>query len=235
MKTDSTKHIAHTQEWSQLAKLLSSRLFIFLKNLKKISPVIIGMLVFTFFYLSKCNNDSNLDGIDYFNKGDYAAALESYNEYLLLNPDDIKTLYNRARCFELLGNDAKAEMDYNEVLDREPFHVNALLGLSQIFYRKEDFQSTINLTESVIMVEENNFLAHYYTGRAYHKVGYWLHALKCYNRVIELNPDYGNAYFHRSSVMISIGMLPLGCHDLKAALELGIEGSKEALDKYCSN
>ena len=235
MKTDPTKHITYAQEWSQLAKSLFSSIKYIVDNFLKVSPVILGMLAFTFFYLGKCNSDSNLDGIDYFNQGDYAAAMKSYNEYLLLNPHDIKTLYNRARCFEALGDDDSAEKDYNEVLDREPYHVNALLGLSQIFYRREDFQTAINLSEAAILVEDENFLAHYYTGRAYHKVGYWLHALKCYNRVIELNPEYGNAYFHRSSVRISIGMRPFGCLDLRAAKELGVEGAKEALEKYCLN
>jgi len=235
MKTDSNEHIAYTREWSQLAKALYSGLRYVLRNAVRISPVILGIFAFTFFYLSKCSSDSNLEGIDYYNQGDYHAALNSYNKFLMLYPDDIKTLYNRARCYEALGDEASAEIDYDAVLAREPYHVNALLGLSQIYYRGEDYQTAINLSESVIMVEEDNFLAYYYTARAYHKVGYWMHALKCYNRVIELNEDYGNAYFHRSSVMISIGFKPLGCRDLRTAEALNVEGAKEALRKYCGS
>jgi tetratricopeptide (TPR) repeat protein len=235
MKADSAKHIAYTREWTPFLKVFIRYSSLFLGYFKKLSPVIMGMVIFTFIYLGKCNDDSNLDGIDHFNAGDYDAALKSYNEFLLLYPHDIKTLYNRARCFEALGDDVKAENDYNEVLKRDHYHVNALLGLSQVFYRKEDFQTTINLAESVLLVEEDNFLAHYYTGRAYHKVGYWLSALKCYNRVIELNPEYGYAYFHRSSVMISLGLKPMGCHDLQAAVFLNVEGAQEALEKYCSD
>lgn len=235
MKTDPTKSMAHTQEWTQFWHILISWVSFFLHKFRRVSPVILGMVIFAFIYLSKCNSDSNLDGIDYYNAGDYEAALRSYNEFLMLYPHDIKTLYNRARCFEALGDDVKAENDYNEVLKRDHYHVNALLGLSQVYYRKEDFQTTVNLTESVLLVEEDNFLAHYYSGRAYHKVGYWLHALKSYNRAIELNPEYGYAYFHRSSVMISIGMRPMGCHDLQAAVFFNIEGAQEALEKYCSD
>lgn len=235
VNTESTKQVTSSHELKRISITILSALSVIFHIIKRISPVILGMVIFTFIYLSKCNNDSNLDGIENFNKGNYTSALKSYNEFLLLHPHDIKTLYNRARCFEVIGDDIKAEMDYNEVLEREPFHVNALLGLSQIFYRKDDFQATINLAESALMVDDQNYLAYYYAGRAYHKVGYWLSALKCYNNVIELNPDYGYAYFHRSSVMISIGLTPLGCNDLQAAVSLNVDGAQEALEKYCGD
>ena len=234
MNSQSANHISENETYHNSSPAISKLSQVIIKISKAISPVLLGMLIFTVVYLNKCNNDGNLDGIAYFNQGKYTKALNHYNEFLLLYPNDVKTLYNRGRCFEVMGNDQKAQADYSRVLELEPYHVNALLGLSQIFYREEDFQTTINLTESVIMVDEDNFLAYYYTGRAYHKVGYWLHALKCYNRVIELNPDYGFAYFHRSSVMISIGLKPLGCHDLQAAVALNVEGAEEALRKYCS-
>ena len=70
----------------------------------------------------------------------------------MLNPSDIKTLYNRGRCHEVMGNDSIAEIDYNKVLEYDHYHVNALLGLSQIFYRREDYVTTINLAESAASV-----------------------------------------------------------------------------------
>ncbi len=235
MNSESARHIARNEFVHHTSEAANHFFQLLVQKSKVISPVFLGMLVLTFIYLNKCNNDGNLDGIEYFNQGKYAKALKSYSEFLMLYPNDVKTLYNRAVCYEAMGNDLKAEEDYNSVLELEPYHENALLGLSQIFYRREDFQTTINLTESVVMFDKENFLAYYYTGRAYHKVGYWLHALKCYNRVIELNPDYGFAYFHRSSVMISIGLKPLGCHDLQAAVALHVEGAEEALQKYCTD
>jgi tetratricopeptide (TPR) repeat protein len=217
-----------------LNNLASPFQYLFRKS-RHISPVLLGMAVFALIYLNKCNNDGNLDGIDYFNQGEYAKAIKSYDEFLLLNPHDVKTLYNRGRCYEVMGNDDKAEMDYDRVLELEPYHANALLGLSQVFYRKEDYVTAINLAESAATTEPENYMAHYYAGRAYHKIEYWLDALKCYNAVIELNPDYGYAYFHRSSVMLSLGLRPMGCHDLKAAVALNVEGAEEALQKYCSD
>jgi len=233
MNFGSTKHTLEFGFTNKLSETLKAPFFLMYRKLHHISPVLLGMAIFALIYLNKCNNDGNLDGIDYFNQGEYARALKSYNEFLMLNPNDVKTLYNRGRCFEVMGNDARAEIDYNSVLELDRHHIKALLGLSQVFYRREDYVTTINLAESAIEADPENYMAHYYAGRAYHKISYWLHALKCYNAVIELNPDYGYAYFHRSSVMLSLGLRPMGCHDLKAAVALKVEGAEEALQKYC--
>jgi tetratricopeptide (TPR) repeat protein len=192
-----------------------------------------GMAAFTIFYVSKCGSQSHLKGVDYFNEGKYVAALDCYNEYLMLHPHHTSTLYNRGRCNELLNEPEKAMRDYNEVLRRDPDHVNALLGLSQILYADGDYQTAISLCQHATLVDSENYLAHYYLARALHKSGKLSSALDSYNLAIDLNPDFGFAYFHRSSVMLSFGFLPYGCYDLQTAVYLNVEGAEEALEKYC--
>jgi tetratricopeptide (TPR) repeat protein len=208
----------------------SSRLF---RSLHYTGTVVMGMAVFAVFYVSKCASQSHLKGVAYFNEGKYVAAMNCYNEYLMLHPHHINTLYNRGRCHELLDEPEKARFDYNEVLLRDPDHVNALLGLSQILYADGEYISAINLCKHATLVDGDNYLAHYYLARAFHKTGKLSSALDSYNIAIDLNPDFGFAYFHRSSVMLSFGFLPYGCYDLQTAAYLNVEGAEEALEKYC--
>jgi tetratricopeptide (TPR) repeat protein len=70
-------------------------------------------------------------------------------------------------------------------------------------------------------------------GRTLHKIGDLSDALDCYNMAIDLNPDFGFAYFHRSSGMLSFRFRPFGCYDLQTAALLNVEGAKEAREKYC--
>ncbi len=205
----------------------------FFSKIQYTSTVVLGMAVFAIFYVSKCTSQKHLEGVEYFNQGKYEAALNCYNEYLMLHPQHISTLYNRGRCHELLNEPAKARQDYNEVLHRDPDHVNTLLGLSQILYADGDYQSAINLCKHATLVDSQNYLAHYYLARALHKTGKLSSALESYNLAIDLNPDFGFAYFHRSSVMLSFGYLPFGCYDLQTATYLHVEGAEEALEKYC--
>ena len=178
-------------------------------------------------------NDSNLDGDKLFERGRFEAALKCYNEYLMLNPNHIKTLYNRGRCYDALGFKDEALKDYEEVLDRDPNNVKALVSLSQYYYHLENFEAAANLSSYAALVEEDNYLAHYHEARACHKLGLVSDALDAYNRTIYYNPDFGFAYFQRSSIFISFGFRGLGCQDLMVAKSLNVEGAKEALNKYC--
>lgn len=200
---------------------------------KIISPYAIGLCVFTIIYLRMCTSESDIIGNKYFKQGNFQTALKYYNDYLNLDPHDIKTLYNRGRCFDALGLTEKAELDYEAVLDRDPENVKALLSLSQHYYTQQKYKIAIDMCTSATRIDKENYLAHYYRARALHKYGDVLRALDAYNTVIDLNPDYGFAYFQRSSLMISIGLRPYGCYDLQVADSLNVKGAHAAYLKYC--
>ena len=197
------------------------------------NPFYIGALIFLLFFVRLCNNDSGNKGVEYFEKGEFNMAMDHYNEYLLLHPHHIKTIYNRGRCYDEMGFPEKAAEDYEQVLERDSHNIKALLSLSQYYYKAEKYEFAINLCASATMIEKQNYLAHYYKGRAHHKIGEFSSALSAYNSAIEINPEFGFAYFHRSSLLFSIGMTPFGCLDLQTAENLDVAGATEALDKYC--
>jgi tetratricopeptide (TPR) repeat protein len=197
------------------------------------SPVIFGMLIFGMFYAWLCNSDSNQDGIEYFEAGQYDRAMKSFNNYLMLNPHDTKTLYNRGRCHEILGMTEEAIEDYYNVIDRDPGNISALISCTQALYKMERYESAVCVGEMAVLIDENNYLAQYYNARANHKYGDLVKALKGYNAAIDLNPDFGLAYFQRGSLMLTIGYPPFACYDLKVATNLQVEGASEALELYC--
>ena len=204
-----------------------------LQKLTFISPYILGMLIFIFLYVRLCSNDSNLDGDKYFAQENYSKALECYNEYLMLYPHHIETMYNRGRCYDELGDRYKASLDYEAVLDRDRDNVKALVSLSQYYYHLEDYEAAANLSSHAALLDNENYLAHYHKARACHKIGDVPDAMEAYNAVIDLNPDFGFAYYQRASLLISIGLRPFGCYDLKIAANLEVDGAEEALEKYC--
>ena len=198
-----------------------------------VSPYVLAIVIFSILYIRLCSNDSNLDGDEYFSQGNYEKALECYNEYLMLYPHHIKTLYNRGRCYDELGLFKNACLDYEEVLDRDPHNVKAHLSLSQFYYREGNYEAAMNLSSFAAKLDEENYLAHYFLARSCHKLGLVSDALEAYNNTIGINPDFGFAYFQRSSILISVGLRPFGCNDLKIAANLDVEGAEEALQKFC--
>jgi tetratricopeptide (TPR) repeat protein len=197
------------------------------------SPVVLGMMVFVLLYLRMCNSDSNRVGIEYYEKGDYALALQHFDEYLTLFPDDIKTLFNRGLCYEKLGQLEKAREDLFAVIDKDPDHINALLACTRLSYELGDLRTAVHLSTYALMLDDKNYLAHYYNGRALHKTGDFDGALSSYTDAIKLKRDFGMAYFQRASLFISVGFTGIGCMDLHTADSLKVEGASKAIFKHC--
>lgn len=218
---------------SKLKVYLKSFIYIDHSLFHSFNPILLGMILMTFLYLRLCNNKSDVQGIEHFKSGEYNIALEQYNTYLLLHPHDLETLYNRGRCFEAIGQPGKAIEDYDEVLERDPGNYKALLSLSQIYYKEGKYELSINLCANAIMVNKDDYLAHYYKARAHHKNRDVTKALEEYNLTVDLNPDFGFAYFQRSSILISLGFMPFACYDLETAEILNVRGAREARLKYC--
>ncbi len=60
-------------------------------------------------------------------------------------------------------------------------------------------------------------------------------AIEMYTRAIELYPAFGEAYFNRGVMQLSIGERTKGCLDMSKAGEMGIEKSYEIIKTHCSS
>ena len=65
-------------------------------------------------------------------------------------------------------------------------------------------------------------------------MGYFEAALKSYEKAIKLNPDYGDAFYYRGALKISMDKVKSACEDFRQAKRLNVEGSSIAKKKYCS-
>ena len=65
-------------------------------------------------------------------------------------------------------------------------------------------------------------------------MGYFEDALKSYGMAIKLNPDYGDAFYYRGALKISMEKIKSACLDFNYAKRLKVKGSSIAKKKYCS-
>jgi len=59
-------------------------------------------------------------------------------------------------------------------------------------------------------------------------------AISDYNKAIEINPDYAEAYSNRGIAKINLGQKDSGCLDLSKAGELGDSQAYEAIKDLCN-
>lgn len=192
---------------------------------------LIGILLFA---LSGCKDERSDVGDRYYERGEYEKAIEAYNEYINLNPEHLKSIYNRGRAYEQLGQYDKAVQDFRHVLRNDPENVRALLSMANHYYvREKDYENAIFYVDEALELDDKNPMAYVLRGRANQKLGNVQEALSDYNNAIAVNREYADAYLSRGSLRFAVNQRKKACADFNTASALGSSQADELLEKYC--
>ncbi len=183
--------------------------------------------------LYACGSTDSSGGDVLFENGDYSEAVKAYTAYLSTNPGHIKTLYNRARAYEELGQIDAAKSDFEKIIDADPAYANAYLGLAKVSYNESNYARVLHFTGKAIELNENSAQAHFLSARASHQLGYSDQALESYNNAITINKDYGEAFLYRGALKIGTDKPRSACEDFNFARLLNVDGAEDAINKYC--
>ncbi|WP_414587046.1 tetratricopeptide repeat protein [Scytonema sp. PCC 10023] len=147
-------------------------------------------------YLRFHNGDLNLlylkQGDESFEKKQYNAAINHYNQALKLNSKDADTYYKRGLAHYHLGSYEKAIADYTLVIQINPYYGKVYTKLGLARYHLGDYEGAIADYTQAIRINPNDAVA--YRNRAdirYH-VGDYDGAIEDYNQAIKINPNSSN-------------------------------------------
>lgn len=147
-------------------------------------------------YLRFHNGDMNLlylkQGDDCFEKKQYKAAINHYNQALKLNSKDADTYYKRGLARYHLGDYEEAIADYTQVIQINPYYGKVYTKLGLARYQLGDYEGAIADYTQAIRINSNDAVA--YRNRAdirYH-VGDYQGAIEDYNQAIKINPNSSN-------------------------------------------
>ena len=183
--------------------------------------------------LVACDSKSSQEGDQLFSQGKYEEAISQYTQYIEYNPDDIKSIYNRGRAYEELGQLDKSMADYEKALEVDPKSINALMSIGKIHFRNNEYGDAAFYFDKAIKVKGGNAEAHFLSARANHKQGETGKAMEGYNQAISMNGNYGEAYLYRGALKVFLKKNSAGCADLKKAQSLEVPDAEAALEKYC--
>ena len=88
-------------------------------------------------------------------RGDYRGAIADYERALAQAPGHAALLNNLGLALEAVGDDARAESCYREVLDREPKHADAMLNLASVLSRSSRFAEAAALHANAATVRRD--------------------------------------------------------------------------------
>ncbi len=183
--------------------------------------------------LSCSSSPSVNPGDEAFKKKDYSTAIAAYSESLKTNPNDFDLLFGRGRAKQELGNLEEAQLDFEQALYQDPNNFQVLLSLSIIQLDQKSYASALLYATKAEQISGAPAMASLLKGRALHYLGMPDEALKAYGNAIQVDRNFGQAYFSRGLLKVALKREKEACEDFKLAAALEYPGRKESLQKYC--
>jgi tetratricopeptide (TPR) repeat protein len=91
-------------------------------------------------------------GTESISRGDYSAALQTFDQIVALAPDFAEGWNKRATVQYLLGNLEESLSDIDATLELEPHHFGALSGRGLVYFKLGDYERALSAFEDALEV-----------------------------------------------------------------------------------
>ena len=189
-------------------------------------PVIAGTLF-------SCSEEKSNPADLHFENGEYQLAVDSYSNDLKNKPADVNTVYNRGRAYQEMGKLTEAQTDFEKALDLDPTNFQVLLSLATIQLEQKSYASALLYATKAEEISGAPAMASFLKARALHQLGMPEEALKAYGNAIQIDKEFGQAYYNRGLLKVALERTKQACEDFKLASSLEYPGASEALQNYC--
>lgn len=189
-------------------------------------PVIAGTLF-------SCSEQKSNPADRHFENGEYQQAVESYTADLKNKPADVNTIYNRGRAYQEMGNLLEAQADFETAINLDPTNFQVLLSLATIQLEQKSYASALLYATKAEEIPGAPAMASFLKARALHQLGMPEDALKAYGNAIQLDKEFGQAYYNRGLLKVALERTKQACEDFKLASAVEYPGASEAFQKYC--
>jgi predicted O-linked N-acetylglucosamine transferase (SPINDLY family) len=117
----------------------------------------------------------------------------------------VDILFQQARILQRDGQLAAAQASYKKVLKRRANHFDAwhLLGVCELLSR--DYEVAVRSLKRAVLLDDQSVAAVSDLGVVLKSLRRNDEALTCFDRVIELNPDFTTGHYNRGSLLMRVG------------------------------
>jgi tetratricopeptide (TPR) repeat protein len=200
-------------------------------NYKFISILILSILAINQITFSQSNDGLVQKGINEYQDGNYKTAIDIFNS-ALKNTESNESVVPTVTDSEASDVSVSTETDVN-------VSTEVYVGVSDeehVGVSKKEYMgvSTEKYVSDPLQYEGSELGKIYlYRGRANMQLGNKEEALKDFDKSVQLNPSYSEAYFRRA---IASHNLEKGdvCEDLKKAMEMGHSSAKTLYNNMCN-
>jgi tetratricopeptide (TPR) repeat protein len=144
--------------------------------------------------------DYSQDGLLLYQHGNYAAARDSFQAALELRPGDAALLYDLGQCHDRLGDPAKAELYYNQVLQRSPDHADCRYALCVLMVHQGRTPEAVKMVQDWMTQQPKQAAAYAADGWLWHQASDLPRAQARLQQALELDPHNCRALVELATV-----------------------------------
>lgn len=136
------------------------------------------------------------EGIEAFQRGNYAGAKEAYRRVLKVDPDNLPALVNLGVTEYRLGQYDEAERLLKSSLRLKPDNATAWLNLGILYLDRDETMQALAAIAQAVVHAPTDPVARNYLGVAAGRNGWFDAAESELRRAVELRPEYADAHFN---------------------------------------
>jgi tetratricopeptide (TPR) repeat protein len=169
----------------------------------------------------------NVDGVRYFQQGQYPVAIQRFDAALTIDPKNPDTYYNKAAVYHRAGlanrdqnSLTQAESFYNQCLDLNPDHVDCHRGLAVLLTETGRVPQAFSLLQGWTARSPQNAEARVELARLYEEYGDPARAETALNEALALNSRNWRALAALGRLKEQSGNLPQALHNYQLAYSI---------------
>ena len=141
----------------------------------------------------------------YIDKGDTTLAMQDMNKAIELNPKDAGMFFARGRIKAKMNNHEGAEQDFSLAITLNPGMINAYLARSVEKRALKKYESAFRDIFMAAKYDSTNPKVYCTFGNLFIAVKDYRNAIPSFDRAIQLNPNYAEAYNNRAYAKVLSG------------------------------
>ncbi len=152
--------------------------------------------------------------------GKYEASLQSYTNGLLMTPNSVTLLRNRAALYSEIDSIDCAYRDYNQILMIDDTDQDALYHRGLIALERGDTISSRADFERILKLNPASANGRIGFASLLKVMGYYPEAIEVYSQVIDVNPEKEILYVGRAEAYLFAGQYAKADKDIEKAIRL---------------
>jgi len=165
-------------------------------------------------------------GITFERLGYWEKSIKFYNKFLDIDPFSENIWYSLAYCYYAIEKFDKALEALEFALAINPGYISCYHLKGEIFYELENYEKAISIYNEVIKeVSKTDLVSFCSIGDCYIKLNDFDNAFNYYNKALEINPNFSDAWYGLAQIDKEKGLIDSCVEKIKKAIDLNSENA----------